>query len=93
MAEYTSTSGVKAGSDMMLDIARSIFEGQAAIASGKYTVYPSYIASRIKRAIKVFDSEEIIADIGEMQSLGNSVYAIPVTDFNGKKYRITVECE
>lgn len=54
-------------------------------------VYPGYIATRIKKALKAADSENIVADVGEMQTIGDCKYAIPVTDFNGTKYRVTVE--
>lgn len=64
----------------------------SALQSGKYNVYPSYLAMLTKRALKTLDTESIVREVGDSIPLGNSAYAIPVTDFNGKKYRITVEC-
>lgn len=57
----------------------------------RYTVFPSYIASCIKRNIKNIDGEQIIREVGVVETIGDCRYAIPVTDFNGKTYRITVE--
>jgi hypothetical protein len=54
-------------------------------------VYSGYLGMGVKRALKAADTESIIADIGEMQTIGDCKYAIPVTDFNGTRYRVTVE--
>lgn len=57
-------------------------------------VYPLYLVSRAKRGFGQAmnaDPERIIRSIGDTESLGNSRYAIPITDRNGTKYRVTVE--
>jgi hypothetical protein len=54
-------------------------------------VFPGYLASKIKRSMKAADSEDIIAEIGDIETIGDCKYAIPVTDFNGTRYRITVQ--
>lgn len=55
------------------------------------SVYPGYIGTRVKKALKAADTEEIITEIGDMETIGDCKYAITVTDFNGSKYKITVE--
>lgn len=75
----------------MTSLITNMIDGMAAIASGRYTVYPSYIASCIKRNIKNIDGEAIIREVGIVETVGDCKYAIPVTDFNGKKYKITIE--
>jgi RNase P/RNase MRP subunit POP5 len=68
----------------------------AAIAARyqRLVVYPLYFASRVKKgllAAKEADAEGIIAAVGEVESLGNSRYAIRASDESGTTYRITVE--
>lgn len=57
------------------------------------TVYPLYLASRIELGLQAAqrEADRIVASVGELQSLGNSRYVIPVTDTSGTKYWITVE--
>lgn len=55
-------------------------------------VYPLYLMSRARMGLRNSDSEQIIAEIGEIRTLlAGSAYALSVTDFNDTKYRITVE--
>jgi hypothetical protein len=57
-------------------------------------VYPMYLASRIKRgllAAQQADDERIIEAVGEIETIGDCRYAIPVTDCEGNSYRITVQ--
>lgn len=54
-------------------------------------VYPLYIAGIIRKALNKDDPECIIESIGEVRSLGNSRYAIPVLDSRGTEYLVTVE--
>lgn len=63
-------------------------------------VYPSYIGFRIKAALKALADNgdpkldgPIVSDVGDMETIGDCRYAIPVTDHNGTKYRITVEVQ
>lgn len=76
---------------------RSILEGfaQGLAAFHKLKpVFPLYLASRAKsgllEAARV-DPEQIIAEVGDIKTIGDCKYAIPVTDVHGQKYRITVE--
>jgi hypothetical protein len=57
------------------------------------TVYALYLASRAKRGLvaAITDPEQIIASVGEIESLGNSRYAIAVTDDSRTVYRVTIE--
>ena len=55
------------------------------------TVYPLYFISLIRRALRQPDPEGIVGDIGEVETLGNSRYALTATDRGGTTYRITVE--
>lgn len=57
------------------------------------TIFPLYFASRILKALRIAksDDEQIVGTIGELQTMGNGKYVLPVTDFNGVRYRITVE--
>lgn len=61
------------------------------------TVYPLYFTSQIMKALrshgtsKVADPEGLMVGDTEMQTLGNSRYAIITSDVNGTKYRVTVE--
>lgn len=56
-------------------------------------VYPLYLASRAKAGLlKAFaDQENIIASVGDIETIGDCKYRIGVTDHNGTKYKITVE--
>lgn len=59
-------------------------------------VYPGYLASRIKSALKGIDptlhaDQQIVASLGAIETLGSCRYAIPVIDCHGTEYRITVE--
>lgn len=59
-------------------------------------VYPMYLASRIKSALKQADRElapgqNIIESVADIETLGDCRYAMTVTDHNGTKYRVTVE--
>jgi hypothetical protein len=56
-------------------------------------VYPGYIAFKIKRALLplIGNPDGIIASVGEIETIGDCRYAIPVTDFEGQTYRIMVE--
>ncbi|MDE2096542.1 MAG: hypothetical protein KGL39_04790 [Patescibacteria group bacterium] len=58
----------------------------------RHLVYPSYLMSRIKRALGVAenDPEQIIKSIGAIETIGDCRYAMTVTDFNGTEYEITV---
>lgn len=63
-------------------------------------VYPGYIAFRVKDALKaIADNGDpkldlpIITAVGDMETIGDCRYAIPVTDHNGTKYRVTVEVQ
>lgn len=56
-------------------------------------IYPGYIAFLIKKALvaRTHDPEGVIASVGEMQTVGDCRYAIEATDFNGQRYKITIE--
>lgn len=61
-------------------------------------VYPMYLGFQIQQALRACDTDlsandRIIASVGEVQGVGDCRYAIPVTDHNGTRYRITVEVE
>lgn len=80
---------------MIADMAHS-FSKTATIRK----VYPSYIGFRIKAALKsLADNGDpkldgpIVSAVGDMETIGDCRYAIPVTDHNGTKYRITVEVQ
>lgn len=75
-------------SELIADFAMSLMQLQASPL-----VYPLYIASRIKKVLLAADSENLLREMGEIQTIGDCVHAITVTDFNGTKYRITVEVE
>lgn len=62
-----------------------------AITAPRLHVYPGYLAFRIKRALKVDDGESIVATVGDIETVGDCRYVVPVTDHNGMAYRITVE--
>lgn len=53
-------------------------------------VYPGYIASRIKRWLVNSDPERICTE-AEAHHIGDCRHEVIATDFNGTKYRITVE--
>lgn len=61
------------------------------VISSRVEVYPGYIGMRIKKALVAADSEQIIKGIGDMETIGDCRYQIPVTDFNGTRYKITIE--
>lgn len=73
-----------------LGLAEALFASLAALSTLR-PVYPAYLASRIKRALTEADPEGVIAGVGDIESLGNSRYAVPVTDADGTSYRVTVE--
>lgn len=58
-------------------------------------VYPGYIAMRIKKAMRDIlpspDRDFPGASVGDIQTIGDCRYSIPVEDLNGNKYRVTVE--
>lgn len=67
---------------------------RSALAASKTPlVYPLYLASRAKRGLLAAkaDPEGIISEVGSIESLGNSRYAIQVSDLNGATYRVTIE--
>lgn len=62
-------------------------------------IYPSYIGFRIKDAIKALIANgdpkvdgPIVTAVGEMETIGDCRYALPITDFEGNTYRVTIEC-
>lgn len=55
------------------------------------SVYSGYLGMVVKKGLKTLDTEEVLRDIGTMETIGDCRYAISATDFNGTKYRITVE--
>jgi hypothetical protein len=73
-------------SEPLIDIFRSV-ERLASMPK----VYPGYIGTRIKAGLRAADTEQIVSDIGPMETIGDCRYAIIVTDFNGTQYRVTVE--
>lgn len=67
-------------------------------AQGAPKVYPMYLGFQIQQALRACDADlpaddRIIASVGELHGIGDCCYAIPVTDHNGTRYRITVEVE
>jgi hypothetical protein len=56
-------------------------------------VYPLYVTGRIQAALRQPDPEGIVADVGPVETLGDCRYAIPITDMNGTRYRITVQVD
>lgn len=55
-------------------------------------IYPGYIGSYIKRLLLANpDPEDVIRDVGAMDTIGDCKYAITIKDFNGAEYRITIE--
>lgn len=58
-------------------------------------VFPAYIAMRINEAMRAIlpipNRDFPGADTGEMKAIGDCKYAIPITDKNGIRYRVTVE--
>lgn len=54
-------------------------------------VYPSYLASLIKRSVLGADTEATFRSIGAIETIGDCRYAMIVTDFNGTEYRVTEE--
>lgn len=92
MSATPTTARREAGS-LMLGIAPSIAQ-----ATNCQKVYPAYIGFRIKDALKALVAngdpkldEPIISAVGDMQTIGDCRYCVPVTDHNGTKYKITVE--
>lgn len=71
---------------MIFDIASSV--GRVAAMP---KVYSFYIAYRAKKGLSGPDPENIIASVGEMQTVGDCRYAIEVTDHNETRYRVTIE--
>lgn len=77
----------------------SIIEGLArgvTVMKALKPVYPFYLASRAKRGLLTAaegDSEKIIASVGDIKTIGDCRYAIPVTDVHGQGYRIIVEVQ
>lgn len=59
--------------------------------STRVEVYSGYIGMRVKKALLLTDSEQIIVEIGTMETIGDCRYQIPVTDFKGTRYKITIE--
>lgn len=72
------------------------FEAAAKVAAMP-KVYPAYIAFRCKDGLKAalttkeFIEGPIVTAIGDLETTGDCRYAIPITDHNGTKYRVTVE--
>jgi hypothetical protein len=80
----------------MEDVQEFILGIAAALAKSRTlpVVYPGYIASGIRKALKAggaLDPECLLTSVGELETIGDCRYAIPLTDFNGTKYRVIVE--
>lgn len=72
----------------------SIFAGViASLTRRPATVYPSYLAMRIKKALVAGDPDHIIESVDEIETIGDCRYAIRTTDHLGNRYRVTVEVE
>lgn len=75
--------------DVANDLAMSLMR-----AAMLLKVYPGYLAVQIKKLLQAHKfPEEVITDISDCETLGDCRYAITATDFNGTRYRITVEVE
>lgn len=79
------------------DFMSGLMDGMARVARLP-KVYPMYLASRIKAALKAPDEQmapgqHIIEAVGDIETLGSAHYAMTATDHNGTKYRITVKIE
>ena len=51
------------------------------------TVYPGYLAVRLKQALV---TDQIIESVADIQTIGDCRYALSATDHLGTRYRITV---
>jgi hypothetical protein len=55
-------------------------------------VYPGYIAMRVKNLLRGNgDPENIIANVGDVETIGDSRYQIEITDLEATKYLVTIE--
>lgn len=70
----------------VLDIASS-----AARMAAIPKVYSFYLAYRASKGLGGADPENIIARVGQIETVGDCKYAIPVSDFEGNRYLVTVE--
>ena len=55
------------------------------------TVFPAYVAFRLRTLLSGPCPENIIEAVSTVESLGNSRYAVVVTARNGARHRVTVE--
>lgn len=81
---------MSAASDMIKDVATAFARGPAIVASIP-KVYSFYLAYRAQRGLQGVDPENIIASVGDIETIGDCKHAIKVTDMNGQRYRVTVE--
>lgn len=75
----------------MADIATDIGYMLRAMARPIVKVYPAYLAIRIRNALRVPDPEGVFSYPSDIERIGDAKDAIYITDFNGTRYRITVE--
>lgn len=76
--------------NLMANFMSDMLDGMAKVAA-LTPVYPSYLASVIKKSLLGGDTEATFRAIGPIETVGDCRYAMTVTDLNGSEYRVTVE--